>query len=758
MGGSQAPRCGVGRKLHVVYAPQRNQIPEQALHRGVSMRITRPFAAGALLCLVACSGGGGGGTPPPVNPPTITTQPASQTVNAGSAATFTVAASGATSYQWDRNGQAIAGAISASYTLSPATSANNGDSYTVVVSNTGGSVTSSAAALRVTGISVLAGQIGGQGYADGPAAQARFWGPAALALDGAGNLYVADYNAVRKITPAGDVSTIVGSPRTCGDQAGVGAEALLCYPYALALDAGGNLYAADYAGNTVWRIDSSASMSAFSAAFGCIESLAVSGPLLYVGDDACSTGSIWTLNTSAPGAPVRLVSMPAGPIAGLSFDAAQNIYVANDTTIEQVAAGPTVSTLAGTAGVRGSADGQGPAAEFGCRPFYFGANFDGTTGATAIATLPSGTSYVADYCHNTIRKVTSSGAVTTFAGTAGVIGAKDGTGQGALFFQPTGLVLDPSGNLYVADYYNALIRKVTPAGVVTTVAGQTPHPGHADGAAADATFCVPSGVVADAAGNLYVADTYNYVIRKITPAGVVTTLAGIAGTPGFVNGPGQSATFSYPQSIAIDAAGNLYVTDLLNGAVRKVTPTGVVSTFVPPGQFVQIAGVAVDAAGNVYVTDHNGVWESGPSAGSALKIAALSGASGITVAPNGTLYITAGHPFTSGVGAVYSMTATHVPTLLAGTGLSNRLPAIVMGGDGNLYIGDVGNSVILKVTPSGGVTTVVGSPALPIETVPGGLPGKINAPSGLALLSSGASVSLAVVDTFEHAILRIDLP
>jgi sugar lactone lactonase YvrE len=719
------------------------------------MWIAKPFAAGALVCLVAC---GGGGSSTPISPPTITTQPTSQTVNAGSAATFTVAASGATSYQWDRNGQSIAGATSTSYSLSPATSANNGDSYTVVVSNAGGSVTSSAAALRVTGVSVLAGQIGGQGYADGPAAQARFWGPAALALDSAGNLYVADYNAVRKITPAGDVSTIVGSPRTCGEQAGVGPAALLCYPYALALDAADNLYVADYAGTTVWRVDTSASMSAFSAGFSCIESLAVSGALLYVGDDSCNTGSIWTLDTGAAGAPARLVSMPAGPIAGLSFDAAQNIYVANDTTIEEITAGPVVSTLAGTAGVRGSADGQGAAAEFGCVPFYFGANLIGTTGATAIATLPSGTSYVADYCHNTIRKVTSSGAVTTFAGVAGVIGAQDGTGAAALFFQPAGLVLDPSGNLFVADYYNALIRRITPAGVVTTVAGQTPHLGHTDGAAAQATFCVPSGVVADAAGNLYVTDTFNYVIRKIAPDGSVTTLAGIPGTPGFANGPGQSATFAYPEGIAIDADGNLYVTDLLNRAVRKVTPAGVVSTFVGSGLFGQLAGVAVDAAGNVYMTDRTGIYEAGPSGGSAVKIAALSGATAITVAPNGTLYITAGHPFTSGVGAVYSMTATHVPTLLAGTGLSNRLPAIIMGGDGNLYIGDVANSVILQVSLSGAVTTVAGSPALPIATVLGGLPAKINSPNGLALLSKGSPVSLAVVDTFEHAILRVDLP
>ncbi len=411
--------------------------------------------------------------------------------------------------------------------------------------------------------------------------------------------------------------------------------------------------------------------------------------------------------------------------------------------------------------MHGSADGQGSAAQFGCIPFYYGPNLIGTTGATAIATLPSGAAYVADYCHNTIRMVTSAGAVTTFAGAAGLIGAKDGTGQSALFFQPAGLVIDPSGNLFVADYANGMIRKVTASGVVTTYAGQTPHVGHTDGPAAQASFCYPFGIVADTAGNLYVSDTFNYVIRKITPDGSVATVAGIPGTAGFTNGAASVATFSYPQGIAIDASGNLYVTDLLSEVVRKVTPAGAVSTFAgAPGLtgFNQLAGVAVDTTGNVYMTDRNGVYETGPSGTFVTKIASLSGATAITVAPSGTLYVTAGHPFTSGVGAVYSLSAAHVLTLLAGNGLSNRLQGIVMGGDGNLYVSDVANSVIDRVTLSGTVTTVAGTPDLPIGTAPGGLPAKINAPSGLALLSTGSSVSLAVVDSFEHAILRVDLP
>ena len=185
----------------------------------------------ALLCLTAaltaCGGGGGGGTPPP----TITQQPQSLTVNAGQPATFSVVATGASAYQWQRNGQNIAGASGTSYAIATTTSQNNGDRYGVIASNGGGTTTSDTATLRVTGVAVVAGRPGGMGYADGPAAQARFWGPIALALDGAGNLYVADYNAVRMIAPDGTVSTVAGSPRSCGSSAGTGATAIFCYPY-----------------------------------------------------------------------------------------------------------------------------------------------------------------------------------------------------------------------------------------------------------------------------------------------------------------------------------------------------------------------------------------------------------------------------------------------------------------------------------------------------------------------------------------------
>src|SRR5205814_1507614 len=143
-----------------------------------------------------------------------------------------------------------------------------------------------------------------------------------------------------------------------------------------------------------------------------------------------------------------------------------------------------------------------------------------------------GNAYVADALNNTIRKVTAAGLVTTLAGLAGTIGTADGTGSAARFYNPTAVAVDISGTIYVADTDNHTIRKVTPAGVVTTLAGLAGGFGTADGTGSAAQFKYPYGVAADNAGNVYVADALNNTIRKVTPAGVVTTLAGLAGNLG----------------------------------------------------------------------------------------------------------------------------------------------------------------------------------------------------------------------------------
>ena len=289
---------------------------------------------------------------------------------------------------------------------------------------------------------------------------------------------------------------------------------------------------------------------------------------------------------------------------GVAVDGSGNVFVADQGahTIRKVTPAGVVTTLAGSAGSRGSVDGTGSAARFN-RP-------------TGVAVDGAGNVYVADSQNLTIRKVTPAGMVTTVAGTAGSPGIADGTGTAAQFGQPYGVAVDGAGNVFVADQGAHTIRKVTPAGVVTTLAGSGGNWGSADGAGAAAQFCYPSGVAVDGAGNVFVADYNNHTIRKVTAAGVVTTLAGSAGNSGTADGTGTAARFYYPSGVAVDGAGNVFVADQYNHTIRQVTAVGVVTTIGGlPGvtgsvdgvgsaaRFNNPKGVAVDGAGDLYVVD-----------------------------------------------------------------------------------------------------------------------------------------------------------
>ena len=213
----------------------------------------------AFSCTVTNSGGSSPSSAATLTvnqPPAITTPPSSQMVPVGQTATFSVVASGTSpfTYQWQLNGTNISGATSSSYTTPATTSSDNGDSFTVVVTNAAGSQTSVAASLRVTGVSIIAGQTGGPGYADGPAAQARFEFPYAVAADSHGNVFVADNNMIREISPAGAVTTVAGSPTAHGSADGTKTAARFNQPYGLAVDANDNLYVADTLNSTVRKI------------------------------------------------------------------------------------------------------------------------------------------------------------------------------------------------------------------------------------------------------------------------------------------------------------------------------------------------------------------------------------------------------------------------------------------------------------------------------------------------------------------------
>lgn len=197
---------------------------------------------------------------------------------------------------------------------------------------------------------------------------------------------------------------------------------------------------------------------------------------------------------------------------------------------------------------------------------------------TGVAVDSAGNLFVTENGNNSIRKAAPDGTLSVFAGKGGASGAADGTGEAARFVTPRGIAIDGKDNLYVADEGNSNIRKITPAGVVTTLAGSAGQNGSADGTGIAARFGAPRSLTADAAGVVYVVDTDNHTVRKITPTGVVTTVAGKAGEFGNVDGKGAAARFSEPRGITVDADGNLYVADSGNGAVRQVTPDGTVIT------------------------------------------------------------------------------------------------------------------------------------------------------------------------------------
>ena len=291
----------------------------------------------------------------------------------------------------------------------------------------------------------------------------------------------------------------------------------------------------------------------------------------------------------------------SGPF-GVAVDRASTIYVADsgNSTIRKIIPTGAVSTLAGSAGAGGSADGIGGNARFN---YPYGITVDSATNV-----------YVADLGNQTIRKVTPDGNVTTLAGLAQASGSANGLGSNARFSEPHGIAVDGAGNLYVADSGNKIIRKITPAGMVSTLAGLVGSAGSEDGTTNQARFWEPTGVASDSAGNVFVSDYHT--IRKITPDGFVTTLAGQAGNQGNADGIGFNARFSYPEGLTVDTVGNVYVADRANCTIRKVTPSGEVSTlFGEAGSVGATDGmfsiarfnnpfdVEVDTAGNLYVAD-----------------------------------------------------------------------------------------------------------------------------------------------------------
>ncbi|RZI42602.1 hypothetical protein EGT07_11410 [Herbaspirillum sp. HC18] len=464
-------------------------------------------------------------------------------------------------------------------------------------------------------VTTLAGNIGADnaGLSDGIGASARFTNLYGLTIDETGTLFVSDSGLIRKISPSGEVTTLPKDPASSTATALAAGD--------LAVGKGNVLFALGFDG--LYKVATSGVMTLFAD----------------LGDMNFGPAQPFTTDAS---------------VRSLVADSVGNLFVTRgNALVNKVTPTGSVSNFAGMAALSGSVDGKGTLALFQ-RAESIARDIDGNlylteeggnvrkiapdgttttlgssfsapkfvdeTGAEApiiqprgIAVAPDGNIYIGDFL--TIRKLTKkTGVLTIFAGSKGIFGDKDGVGTNATFSSIRSMVADNSGNLYVAESHS--IRKVTPSGVVTTLAGSSTG-GTSDGKGVAAHFNLPAGITLDNAGNLYIADTENATIRKLSPDGVVTTVAGSPSMRGLVDGIGSAARFNSPKDMTADAAGNVYVID--TGTVRKITPAGVVATIAGnsqftgtrlgelPGNFARLAGITYLGANVLAVSDGTSV-------------------------------------------------------------------------------------------------------------------------------------------------------
>jgi len=436
---------------------------------------------------------------------------------------------------------------------------------------------------------------------------------------------------------------------------------------------------------------------------------------------------------------------PLGGPSGVAVDAAGNLFATDCTNriVVKISSAGVLTVVAGN-GIGGfSGDGRpATSAQFSCP---WGVTLDS-----------AGNLYVADSGNNRVRKVSPTGVISTIAGTgtAGFSG-DEGPATIASFSGLTGVAVDTGGNVYIADTNNQRVRRASPDGTITTVAGNGTASYSGDGGPATlASVNNPFGIAVDAAGSLYIADTMNNRIRKVPRGGVITTVAG-NGTCGFSGdlGPAVSASLCGPDSVALDSAGNLYIADDANRRVRKVSPSGVITTVAGTGtygfsgdggpalnaSFYYQRGLAVDAAGSVYVADAesgrirkftpggtintvagNGLYKA-PTDGVLATSSFLSTPFGVAVDGAGNIYIGEANNHrirkVIPVGIISTIAGNGIPGFSGdggpATGASLRYPlgGLALDSSGNLYVSDSGNNRVRKVTPGGIITTAVGSGA-----------------------------------------------
>lgn len=710
----------------------------------------RPYSCGLLLTLLltACvNDGGGSETAPASTKITATVRHTDGSASSASSASVgdlvelqapPLQGDNAT-YQWYRNGEAISDATSASYNLGQVGSLDDKVVFTVQVRTADGkNTTSDPLPLTVSGsgnnIDLLAGWLGGSGNADGLGAAARFEYPKGITRDSAGNLYVVDGETIRKVRPDGMVSTLADKAGTVINIAGAayitvdnagnlyvnefssirrispdGTTAPLANAsgtislqeiYGLCSDPAGNLYTAGR--NSIQKITPAGTVSTLAGVAGEPGNSDGVGPAarfnfpqgiacaangsIYVADTGNSAirtispdGTVDTLRNMPPEVAAAVATEPyfgtrsidTMPVL-LAIDSAGNLFVTDGKRATVYRVTPTGKLSMPVAARGAPSDDRIPL-------------FNGSSWARGITVDPAGNAYLTDFGNFSIRKLGLSGGVTTLAG-RGRSDAHNGYDLGPVNLSPSRAISsDEFGNVYLVGSYP--IRKITPNGTLTSV----PDPAYE-------TAGEYKSAVTDKAGNLYLADIASHTIRKVTPAGVTSIVAGSKGERGSTDGPASSARFTEPTGIAIDGAGNLYVAESCGnvipsptpeacGRIRKITPDGTVST---RGYFPDVVPSMLlsDASGNLFSAGGGNIYKRTVD-GTIIKLAGSDGGSG---------------------------------TLPPGVGQS-----IAVDPAGNVYA--AGNNSIIKIGPTGQVSNVAGTSrysGVQLGLLPGGFNGLQN--------------------------------
>jgi sugar lactone lactonase YvrE len=517
----------------------------------------------------------------------------------------------------------------------------------------------------------------GNGYSDlgdgGPAFDASFYYPTAIAIDPFKNTYIADNfnNRIRKIDSFGIITTYAGTGDAGdnGDNGPAILSKLNCV--GLCTDAGGNVYFADPGANKIKKIHS-CGVPSIAPVTGT-RNICVGSTAIFSNDTA---GGTWSSSNTA----VATIDATSGFVTGIGTGSAIITYtVSGNYALSKLYVG--MSALSNvTAALTAANDGDGGPATAAHVAY-----------PTGIAKDASGNIYFVS--NGTIRKIDPSGIITTVAGTDGIGGyiGDGGLATAAYLYNPTGIAVDAAGNIYIADRQNNRIRKINTSGVISTLLGNGSYSESGDGGLAIfATCAYPSGIAVDAAGNIYFTDQGASRVRKINTAGVVTTVAGI-GVYGFSGdgGPATAAALNQPFGLHIDAAGNLIIADRTNSRIRKVNASGIISTiagngengFSGDGSAATAAtlhfpiGVTTDATGNLYIADASNYRVRKVSVGGTIS----------TIAGNGVY----GY---SGIG---------------GTPTEAELPScwgVVVDAAGDIYVTEYEANAVVKITPCNNVS------------------------------------------------------